>query len=92
VVWYNAGSVTVESLYIHSLSPSLQARDLPSACFLDSYTKTNQHSQREKEGEGGRYELNYNIKRFYYSSSNDIDPIPQEHCKGKEKGTVTLSE
>lgn len=49
MVCNNAGSVTVESLCIHRLSPSLQARDLPPACFLDSYSITNQQGQKEEE-------------------------------------------
>ena len=51
VVCNNDGSVTVESLCIHRLSPSLQARDLPPACFLDSYSITNQQGQKEEEEE-----------------------------------------
>lgn len=61
VICNNAVSVTVESLCIHRLSPLLQAQDLLPPCFLESYSITNQHSNREEEG-GGRYEFNYNIK------------------------------
>ena len=95
VVCNNAGSVTVESLCIHRLSPSLQAQDLPPACFLDSYSITNQQSQSEEEeeegeeGRGARYAFNYNRKLFCYSLSNNI--LIQSHKstakkKKKEEG------
>lgn len=50
VVCNNAGSVTVESLCIHRPNPQhCRPRDLPPACFLDSYGITNQHSLREQQ-------------------------------------------
>lgn len=50
VICNNAVSVTVESLCIHRLSPLLQAQDLLPPCFLESYSITNQHSNREEGG------------------------------------------
>lgn len=92
VVCNNAGSVTVDSLCTHSLSPSLQAQDLPPACFLDSYTITNQHSQGEREEGGNTSSITIESYVLFFLLQRHIDPIPQEHCEGKEKGNVTLFE
>lgn len=94
VVCNNAGSVTVQSLCIHKLSPLLQARDQPPACFLDSYSITNQHSQREEEG--GRYEFNYNrklcfiilpLKTYWSYSTRALRGKPEGH-----RDTVWMNE